>query len=185
MCEFRQDETMFRGREVNGDVAPSTRMLEIRQRKRDICNKVHNSTWLVETMGLSICLIFQLLALRIDHYIANSIANLIGKCSGQLLGPFTLLFTENRIKVIVLEQGWISAFKTAITFKYFTPIIPLRENPRPANAAAINQNANNIANHCPIDERVPDIQSNKNRSPTENSIFSTNTLPNVAHDELS
>ena len=185
---------MFRDRGVNGDVAPSTRMMEIRQRKREICNKVHNSTWLIETLGLSICLIFQLLALRIDHYIANSIANLIGKCTGQLLGPFTLLFTEKRIKLIVLEQGWISAFKTAITFKHFTPIIPLRENPRPANAATIQQNANDIVNRCPIDgtdsgvtknKRVPDVQSNKNRSPPENSIFSTNNLPNVVHDERS
>ena len=33
MCEFRQDETMFRDRGVNGDVAPSTRMIEIRKRK--------------------------------------------------------------------------------------------------------------------------------------------------------
>ena len=141
---------MFRGREGNGDVSPSTRMMEIRQRKREICNKVHNSTWLIETLGLSICLIFQLLALRIDHYIVNSIANLIGKCTSELLGPFTLLFTEKRIKVIVLERCWIKAFKTAITFKYFTPIIPLRENPRPANAATIQQNANTIAKCCPI-----------------------------------
>ena len=194
MFLFRQDETMFRGREVNGDVAPSTRMIEIRQRKREICNKIHNSTWLIETLGLSICLIFQLLALRIDHYVANSIANLIGKCASQLLGPFTLLFTEKRIKVIVLEQGWISAFKSAITFKYFTPIVPLRENPRPANAATIQQNANNFPNHCPIDDAdsgvtenktVPNIQLTKNRSEPKNSIFSSSTLPNVVHDDCS
>ena len=185
---------MFRGREVNGDVAPSTRMMDIRKRKREICNKIHNSTWLIETFGLAICLIFQLLALRIDHYIANSIANLIGKCASQLLGAFTLLFTEKRIKVIVLEQGWISAFKTAITFQYFTPIISLRENPRPANAAAIQHNANNVTSRSPIDnidsgvtenKRAPDIQSNENRSPPENAIFSSNTLPNVVCDELS
>ena len=141
---------MCRGRRIDGDAPLSNQTMEIRRKKREICNKIHNSTWLIETFAILSGGIFQLLALRVDPYIVSSVEDILSLLIYRLLVPFTSLFSENRIKVIVLEQGWVSAIKTALKFKHSTEVIPirhyhgpmrLRRNEPLSNPVTIQQNA--------------------------------------------
>ena len=175
-------------------------MMEIRRRKREICNKIHNSTWVIETLGLLIATIFQLLALRADPYLANSISELIGVFITRLLVPFTCLFAESRIKVIVLKRGWIAAIKTALKFKHVASIIPFDDNrgamphgkeqpvTPPVNQPCVKDlhifaigNANSSVKRNIL---APTISVAKNLSPSDNSSFSLNHLPNSIPDKF-
>ena len=171
-------------------------MMEIRRRKREICNKIHNSTWVIETLGLLIATMFQLLALRTDPYLANSISELIGVFITRLLVPFTCLFAESRIKVIVLKCGWVSAIKTALKYKHFASIIPFEDNRGSmpfGNQHSVNrQNVKDRNNFSMGDaklsvkrkEHVTPIHVIRNLSPPGNSNFSTNHLPNAVPDKF-
>ena len=122
---------MLQGRKIEGDVPASNRAIEIRRRKREICNIVHNSTWVVETSMLSIHILLEILALRIEPYTLHFISDTIGGLCSRLVVPFTFLFTEQRIKVIVMEHGWISAIKEASKWKHFTQVLPFDKNSEP------------------------------------------------------
>ena len=171
-------------------------MMEIRRRKREICNKIHNSTWVIETLGLLIATIFQLLALRTDPYLANSISELIGVFITRLLVPFTCLFAESRIKVIVLKCGWVSAIKAALKFKHFASVIPFEDNRSSlplGNQHSVNRQNVNDTNNFSIGDAelsvkrhklVPPIHVVRNLSPPGNSSFSTNHLPNAVPDKF-
>ena len=131
---------MLQGRRIEGDVPASNQAIEIRRRKREICNIIHNSTWVIETSMLSIHILFEILALRIEPYILHSISDTIGGVSTKLVVPFTTLFAEQRIKVIVMEHGWISAIKEASKLKYFTPVEPFQNDQEPI---ALSRNQRN------------------------------------------
>ena len=170
--------------------------MEIRRRKREICNKIHNSTWVIETLGLLIATIFQLLALRTDPYLANSVSELIGVFITRLLVPFTCLFAESQIKIIVLKYGWVSAIKAALKFKHFSPVIPLDGNrgsvPLGSQPSMNRQNVKDRNNLSMGDaelsvkknELVPSINAVRTLSIPVNSNFSTNPLPNSVPDEF-
>ena len=142
---------MLQGRRIEGDVPASNQTIEIRRRKREICNIVHNSTWVIETSMLSIHILLETLALRIEPYILHSISDMIGALCTRIAVPFTSLFAEQRIKVIVMEHGWISAIKEASKLKHFTQVlqfdknrepIALSRNPRHNSQSTIQQNVN-------------------------------------------
>ena len=175
-------------------------MMEIRRRKREICNKIHNSTWVIETLGLLIATIFQLLALRTDPYLANSISELIGVFITRLLVPFTCLFAESRIKVIVLKRGWIAAIRTALKFKHFASVEPFDDN-RGSMPHGKEQLVNHPVNQpCVKDLQIfaigdayssvkrnnllPNISVVKNLSPSEDSSSGLNHLPNTIPDKF-
>ena len=122
---------MLQGRRIEGDVPASNRAIEIRRRKREICNIVHNSTWVIETSMLSFHILLEILALRIEPYILHFISDAIGGLCSRLVVPFTFLFAEQRIKVIVMEHGWISAIKEASKWKHFTQVVQFDNNSRP------------------------------------------------------
>ena len=113
------------------DPAPSDRSVEIRKRKRDICNIVHNSTWVIETFILFSGIFSQLLTLRTDPYLIQCIHDTIGLVFARIIVPFTYLFAEQRIKIVVMEHGWICAMKTALKFVRVSRVAPMANRPIP------------------------------------------------------
>ena len=183
---------MFHNRKIDGDAPLSNQTMEIRRRKREICNRIHNSTWLIETFAILSGGIFQLLALRVDPYIVSSVEDVLSLLIYRLLVPFTSLFSENRIKVIVLEQGWVSAIKTALKLKHLTQVIPIRPMPlrinKPfSNHRTIQQNARSGFTATTaskdkiavINDLHPLGYAKENFSPSRDSNFSNNHLPNT------
>ena len=127
----RQDEFILRGHRRADDPAPSDRSVEIRKRKRDICNIVHNSTWVIETFIVFSGCLCQLLTLRTDPYLIQCIHDTIGLVFARIIVPFTNLFAEQRIKIVVMEHGWICAMKTALKFGCVSHVAPMANQPIP------------------------------------------------------
>ena len=121
----RQDEFILRGHRLADDPAPSERIVEIRKRKRDICNIVHNSTWVIETFIIFSGILCQLVTLRTDPYLIQCIHDTVGLVFARIIVPFTNLFAEQRIKIVVMEHGWIYAIKTALKFGRLTRVAPM------------------------------------------------------------
>ena len=112
-------------RQRDGDLAVTDSSIELRRRKREIVHIIHNTTWIIETLGLVIWFVFQqILCSEINP---NMCANLIfiqNIISAKTLVPFTHLFNEHRIKVMVLERGWIFAIKNALKFSIVHRVAP-------------------------------------------------------------
>ena len=191
---------MLYGRRNEGDVPASNQAIEIRRRKREICNIVHNSTWVIETFMLSINILLEILALRIEPYILLSISDTIGSLCSRLVVPFTSLFAEQRIKVIVMERGWISAIKEASKFKHFTQVVPLHNNRDPIPSSR-NQRDNNQPtshlnvsfhlrgrnnSHSNIDSSKVEKTSNENQKnfTPENSSHQNNQIPGSMEEPI-
>ena len=107
-------------RRRDGDLAITDRSIELRRRKREIVHIIHHTTWIMETLGVVIGFVFRFVG-RSDVY-PNIFANLIfiqNLASAEILVPFTHLFNEHRIKVMVLERGWIFAIKNALNSVLF------------------------------------------------------------------
>ena len=119
---------MLRDRMNEDDAPPSGQAIEIRRRKRQICNIVHNSTWLIETFVLLSSVIIQFLPVRVEDYTAQSVSDTIGLLCARIVVPFTSLFAEQRIKIIVMEKGWVSAIKAALKLEHFTQIVPFNND---------------------------------------------------------
>ena len=112
-------------RQRDGDLAVTDSSIELRRRKREIVHIIHNTTWIIETLGLVIWFVFQqILCSEINP---NMCANLIfiqSIISAKTLVPFTHLFNEHRIKIMVLERGWIFAMKNALRFNIVPRVAP-------------------------------------------------------------
>ena len=130
---YRHDSYMLNGRLAYGDVPPSSNNIAIRKRKRDICNVIHNMTWVVESFVILSGCTSQLLSMKIDPYLVQSIQDTNGLLCARIIVPFTYLYSENSIKQIILEHGWIRATKAALSFDRFLEILPYPKN----NTAAI------------------------------------------------
>ena len=121
-------------RRRDGDLAVTDRSIELRRRKREIIHIIHNTTWIMESLGLIIGFVFQ--QILCSELNVNICANLIfihNLISAKVLVPFTHLFNEHRIKVMVLERGWIFAMKNALQFNIVPRVAPesnlLAQNP--------------------------------------------------------
>lgn len=115
---------MLNGRLASGDAPPSSNTIAIRKRKREICNVIHNMTWVIESFVILSGCIIQLLSLKMDPYLAQSIQDTNGLLFARIIVPFTYLYSENNIKQIILEDGWICATKSALSFERFLEILP-------------------------------------------------------------
>ena len=122
---------MLRGHRHADDPAPSERSIEIRKRKREICNIIHNSTWVIEMFILFSGFMCQLLTLRIDPYLLQCIHDTVGLVFARIIVPLTNLFAEQRIKIVVMKHGWIRAIKTALRFEHLTRVSPMPSQPTP------------------------------------------------------
>ena len=119
---------MLSGRLASGDVPPSSNNIAIRKRKRDICDLIHNMTWVVESFVILSGCTIQRLSLKIGPYLVQSIQDTNGLLCARIIVPFTYLYD---IKQIILEHGWIRATKAALTFDRFLEILPFQKTIQP------------------------------------------------------
>ena len=73
----------------------------------------------------------QLLTLRTDPYLLQCIHDTVGLVFPRIIVPFTNLFAEQRIKIVVMKHGWICAIKTALRFEPLTRVSPMPSQPIP------------------------------------------------------
>ena len=121
----RKDDRMTIDRRRDGDLAVTDRSIELRRRKREIVHIIHHTTWIMESLGVVIGFVYWQI-LRYEIY-PNIFANLIfiqNVISANSLVPFTHLFNEHRIKVMILERGWIFAIKNALKFSIAHRVAP-------------------------------------------------------------
>ena len=117
-----------------GDAAPSPRWIEIRERKRKICDMIHNSTWLIEAFVQVSGVLIQFLSLNMDSYLLQSIHDTVGLLFARIVVPLTSLFSEQKIRVAILERGWIYAIKVALKIERLSHVQPLENNHRSARS---------------------------------------------------
>ena len=125
----RKDDRMTIDRQRDEDLAVTDRSIEIRRRKRKIVHIIHNTTWIMESLGLIIGFVFQQILCSETN--PNICANLIfiqNLINAKTLVPFTHLFNEHRIKIIILERGWIFAMKSALQFNIVPRVAPVVPN---------------------------------------------------------
>ena len=170
----RQDELKLRGHRQADDPAPSARSIEIRKRKRDICNIIHNSTWVIEMFTLFSGFMCQLLTLRTDPYLLQCIHDTVGLVFARIIVPFTNLFAEQRIKIVVMKHGWICAIKTALRFDHFTRVVPMPNQPLPMELRNDELPRNDQGPQVEIKSRLRPVQilnlkNNHSRDPGKSS----------------
>ena len=141
----------------------------VRTRKRRICNIIHNSTWLAESSILVACAVFQLLSVNVDSYLVMCFSDTLSALVfWRIISPFSHLFNEQRIKDIVINNGWISAMHHALKFHV---------DPRNGQRAAISNRANPIPPNNievlnrPIDKNARNKCSNAEADSNKTKIF--------------
>jgi hypothetical protein len=89
---------------------------ERRDRKRRICNVIHYSTWVIESGTLLFCIVLQVLSTNVAPLLVSRFGDTAYLVFWRIISPYSHLFNEHRIKVIVLQEGWLSAMKHALQF---------------------------------------------------------------------
>ena len=107
----------------------STRAIEIRKRKRHIVNIIHNSTWVIENLVVVSGLVLQFFALKEDRFLSECVHDTVGLLFARVIVPFTYLYSDHQIKIVILEEGWFRATITALRLKKHSAIQPV-DNPR-------------------------------------------------------
>ena len=123
------DHITVEGRLRCGDPPMSTRAIEIRKRKRGIVNIIHNSTWVIENLVVVSGLVLQFFALKEDRFLSECVHDTVGLLFARVLVPFTYLYSDHQIKIVILEEGWFRATITALRLKKHSAIQPV-DNPR-------------------------------------------------------
>ena len=113
-------------RRRDGDLAVTDRSIELRRRKREIVHIIHHTTWIMESLSFIIGLVVfpHILCPEINPNICANLIFIHNLISAKVLVPFTHLFNEHRIKVMVLERGWIFAIKNALKFSIVHRVAP-------------------------------------------------------------
>ena len=112
-------------RRRDGDLAVTDRSIELRRRKREILHIIHHTTWIMESLSLVIGLfVLQQICPEINPNICANLIFIHNLISAKVLVPFTHLFNEHRIKVMVLQRGWIFAMKNALRFNIVPRVAP-------------------------------------------------------------
>ena len=112
-------------RSKGGEIIDSSRSTEVRRRKREIINKIHNSSWILESLILVLNGIVQSLEyFEAGTYISQSISALLNLMCHTILIPFLHLFNEHSVKIMILEHGWSHAMKNAIRLSPASRIVP-------------------------------------------------------------
>ena len=196
----------LRQNEVNGGKSLATiRAKELRDRKRQICNIIHNTTWLAESGTILVTIIFQLGLnnFSIDPYIINSLSDTISALIfWRIVAPYTHLFNEQRIKIMVLEKGWLKAMKAALQFNIINEnrknawTSPNRTSTTDSNNSRKEQEdihqkkvKNKKNDKRKVENRVEIFHVEKNLTDTKNNkvvdahITFVTDLPNVVIDE--
>ena len=122
-------------RRRDGDLAVTDRSIELRRRKREIVHIIHHTTWIMESLSFIIGLVVfpHILCPEMNPNICANLIFIHNLISAKVLVPFTHLFNEHRIKVMVLQRGWIFGMKNALQFNIVPRVAPesnlLAQNP--------------------------------------------------------
>ena len=163
-------------RERNGGLTASDHSIILRKRKRDICHVIHNSTWLIETFSITFSIVLQLILVNdADSYMNQSISFTISLVASKIFVPFSLLFNETRIKIMILERGWVWAIKSALRYDIFARVAP-QEN---LNVHSCENNTNVLRGNV-TKQDVP-IQKAIQTSKTRKHIDNEEIIRNQSH----
>ena len=153
----RKDDRVTIDRQNGGDLAISSHSIELRRRKREIIHIIHHATTMIEYLGIAMWFFCQLLLFSgINAYVSNSIALTANNTLAMVLVPFSHLFNEHRIKVMVLEEGWFFAIKQAIRFNIDARVVPI-----------LNHSTGNQKNNGPISNEFDATVIGKFRNQTQ------------------
>ena len=116
------------------DAPPSERWIELRIRKRKVCDMIHHSTWLIETFVQLSGVVIQFLSLNMDPYLWQSIHDTIGLLMARIVVPLTSLFSEQKIRIVVLERGWFHAIKVALKIERLSQVKSMKNERKSASS---------------------------------------------------
>ena len=120
-----KDDRMTIDRSRDGEIIGSSRSTEVRRRKREILNKIHNSSWILESSILVFNGIVQSLEyFETGTYISQSVSAILNLMCHTIFIPFLHLFNEHSVKIMILEHGWFFAMKNAIRLSPPSRIVP-------------------------------------------------------------
>ena len=193
----------LRQNEANGGKSLATiRAKELRDRKRQICNIIHNTTWLAESGTILATIIFQLglNTFNIDPYVINSLSDTISALIFfRIVAPYTHLFNEQRLKIVVLEKGWLEAMNAALQFNIInenTKNAPTSQNrtlPTDSNYSTkehekthqwkVKNNKRKAENKVEIFLVEKNLTDTKNNKVVDAHMTFVTDLPNVIIDE--
>ena len=114
---YRQDDYMTNDAErVGARVSNQTK--DMRRKKRRINNIIHNFSWVAESSTVLVYLVFGAVMREYikEPLILHASAFLSFLLLYRVLTPFIHLFNEQKIKITILEHGWICATKAALRF---------------------------------------------------------------------
>lgn len=193
-----QDDRMASTRRQGGVGGGSSNVYdELRARKRRICHIIHNSTWIAEIGLVLICIVLGSLAVNVDDYfvLRLEINLLLFRIFTRIISPFSHLFNEERIKLIILTSNWTTAMRQVIQFNVVSGNID--DNTR-GNASRVNGTSrNNIEvarrptrksprlaySNSTSDVTVTRIYSIQLREDGRGESFSRETRPAPIHNE--
>ena len=117
----------------------------------------------------------QLLTLRTDPYLLQCIHDTVGLVFARIIVPFTNLFAEQRIKIVVMKHGWICAIKTALRFEHLTRVSPMPSQPTPMESRNDKLPRNVQGPQVEIKSRLKPVQilnlkNNHSRDPGKSSL---------------
>ena len=100
-------------------VRVSNRTKDMRMKKRRINNIIHNFSWVAESSIVLVACVFRagMAVINIEEqFILHATVFLTALLLYRVLTPFIHLFNEQKIKITILERGWICAIKAALMF---------------------------------------------------------------------
>ena len=168
-------------RSRDGEIIGSSRSTEVRRRKREILNKIHNSSWILE----SSILIFNGIVQSLEYfetgtYISQSVSAILNLMCHTIFIPFLHLFNEHDVKIMILEHGWFFAMKNAIRLSPASRIVPqqnrLSTSP-PSNVKALRNTTSTNEDVSPK-QRANKFDSNP-RANTKSKITNVKCLSSI------
>ena len=103
---------------------------------------------MIEYFGFSMYFVVQFLLFGgIISHVSNGFALTLNLTCTMILVPFSHLFNEHRIKMMVLEHGWIFAMKNAIRFNVDSRVAPI-----------LNRSTKNLGSNGPVSNNI-DLKS--------------------------
>ena len=168
-------------REREGGLNPSPHSIELRKRKRDICHLIHNSAWLIETFSILFIIVFHFLIVTGEApYVIKFVSFTINLITAKIFVPFSYLFNENRIKIMILEKGWAFAIKNVLRFKSVSTVAPEQN----LQLQSHNKHRKRLKNSASTEEiREPKISPTSHKRLWTNSNLGPTMPQNISYEK--
>ena len=121
-------------------------------------------------------IVFQLATVSVDPYIVNSVSDTVSALVfWRIVAPYTHLFNEQRIKVIILESGWMNAMISALQWNVVkrtninTRVVPIVK-PEPQSRTSTSNFNNSL--QIPVESHRSRNKRNERKYENQVKIFS-------------